>query len=318
MNFFSKKRFSIQLFFFLLLCIFIVPDLVAQQQIKVPDSLKNKSPEELTDRIKFSTPEEAIIYENALLNRHNQDINTAGYYLQLGHFFYGKEEYERCIKYLTQAVIHAKKINDDMLLCPIYLLQGNAYLQDWKNQEALDSYYNVLYTARKKGNLEQEIIANSGITIVLRRMKQLDKAVEVGRQALELIDKTSFKNARNHVNILTIVSETHLDKRQYDSVLYYAGKGIEISKALDYKKGLVDLYIKKGIVFYHQENYKQAFDFLIKAKAILLKANIKNSFFQKIYVNYFMASCFYKQSTYDKAISYLMQRQLHTLWDKIK
>ncbi|MHA7055673.1 helix-turn-helix domain-containing protein [Aquimarina sp. M1] len=278
-----------------------------QGPITISDTLQNKTVEELTELIKNSKSDKSIVYENALKKHQNPSENLALVYSEIGYHFYKKEEFGRSITYLNEAIEIAKQNGDEMILCKAYLRQGNAYLQDWKNQKALDSYHNVLEMAQEKGDLKNEIIAKSNIVIVLRRMNQLNKALEDCNELLTFIDKTSFKYGKNHVNVLTIISEVYLDLEKFDSVLKYADIGINISKSLDYHIGIADLYIKKGTVFYQRKNYNQALNFLYKAEDILTKSGVSKRSNQSINVNYFLASYFYEKKMYEQAIEYLLE-----------
>ncbi|WP_322288279.1 helix-turn-helix domain-containing protein [Aquimarina sp. 2201CG5-10] len=278
--------------------------LYAQQHIIIPDSVKNKTSEELVNHIKKSSSEESVLYEEALKIHPDPKLDLASIFYDIGYSFYKKGNFERSIKYLNQAIKIARKDKNEQLLCRTFLIQGNAYLQDWKNQKALDSYYSALEMAQKKGSLEDEIIANSGIVIIRRRMRQLDKALEVCKHALEITEKTSLKKSSNHVNLLTIISEIYLDKKQYDSVLHYAEIGIEMSKPIEYHAGLIDLYTKKGAVSFYRNDINKALTYLYQAEEIIETHKIDRKKLLKN-LNYFFAYCFYKQEQYDKAISYL-------------
>ncbi len=304
--FFCKRLLLRYIFFFFLLPVFQVAALYAQDNQKINSTeLGDKTPQELVDLIKKATPDEREQYETALLNYPQQDLEIAKQYLQIGLFFYGEEEFEKCIVYLDKAITIANKLKEYKLLSKSYMIKGHSYLRAGDNQSALDAYYVALDIAKNQGDLEQQIITNSGLIIVLTRMNQSDKALEISRQMLKFIDKTSFKDTKNHVRILTTINDVYLDAEQYDSVLHYAEKGIAMSKLLDYKEGLVDLYIKKGMVFYHTKQYDQAFKYLLKAEDIVLNFDIPNQFFPKTNINYFLASCHYEKKEYDQAIEYL-------------
>ncbi len=308
MIFFANRCISRHLLYYIFTAVFFLIKTYGQEQrVTIPDSLKNKTIEELIQLIKIATPDESIAYENALINHQNLKVDLAEIYSEIGYHFYKQEESERSISYLDKAISMAKKNELDEVLCKAYLRQGNSYLKDWQNQKALDSYQNVLEIAQEKGDLKNEIVAKSNIVIVLRRMNQLDKAREDCNKLLSFIDKTSFKNGKNHVNVLTIISEVYLDLEKLDSVLKYAEIGLKISESLDYQIGIADLYIKKGIVFYQRKNYDQALDFLYKAEDILTRLGISGRSNQAINVNYFLASYFYEVKSYDKAIGYLKE-----------
>ncbi|SEK69760.1 AraC-type DNA-binding protein [Aquimarina amphilecti] len=278
-----------------------------EHRVIVVDSLKDKTIPELINLIKNSSTDKSLIYEVALNEYKTPNTNLARIYSEIGYYFYKEENSERSVSYLDKAIKIASTNGDNEILCEAYKKQGNSYLQDWKNQEALDAYQKVLEMSHEKADLKNEIVAKSNIVIVLRRMNQLDRALRECNELLSFIDETSFKNGRNHVNVLTIISEVYLDLEKFDSVIKYADKGIKMSKLLDYQIAIADLYIKKGIVFYQSKDFDQALDFLYKAEDILENLKISKRSNQSINVNYFLASYFYEIKSYDKAINYLLE-----------
>lgn len=233
-------------------------------------------------------------------------IDTAQEFFEKGRSYYRKENYKESVAYYKKAEEIFKKLGAEKSLCLTSTLKGHAYMMNDQNQQALDAYYTSLAITKKIGDLDQEVIANSGLVLVFKKTNQFDKALKVSRKMLQSIDLTSFSWTRDHVNIITTSSEVYLDTEQYDTVLKYANQGIAISKKLSYNEGLIDLYIKKGVVFYYQEDYKQALDYLYRAEKILQKNEVNNKFYPTVNSNYFVASCYYQQQFYDKAINRLL------------
>ncbi len=302
---FFKRLLSEPLFFSIGLSVFLTIGMFAQENnVPVFDTLVGKSSKELGRFIKTSTPEEAKIYELALSNLKNQDSAKTNEYYYIALSFYNTGNYERSAYYFSHAAKAAKQANYELFLCAIYLKLGNSYLKDWKNQKALDSYYKALEIAQKNRNIKYEIVANSGITMIRRRMKQLDKALEVCKHSLKLAENSSFKNGKNHVNLITIISEIYMDQKKYDSVLYYAEIGIRLSEPINYHIGTIDLNTKKGAVFFHRNDLPKAFEYLHLVEDIVHTRKIKQ---KKSIMNlhYFLARCYYKQGAYRKAIASL-------------
>ncbi|AXT61570.1 helix-turn-helix domain-containing protein [Aquimarina sp. AD10] len=234
------------------------------------------------------------------------EIDTAQEFFEKGRSYYRKENYKESVAYYKNAEEIFKKLGEEKSLCLTSTLKGHAYMMNDQNQKALDAYYTSLAIAQKIGDLDQEAIANSGLVLVYKKTNQFDKALKVSRKTLQSIDQTSFKDTKIHVDIITTNVEVYLDTERYDSVVYYADQGIAMSKILNHKEGLIDLYIKKGVVFYYQEDYEQSLDYLYKAEKILQNNNINNRFYPTVNSNYFVASCYYQQQLYDKAINRLL------------
>ncbi|MDY8137011.1 tetratricopeptide repeat protein [Aquimarina sp. 2201CG5-10] len=280
--------------------------LAQELQSKIPDSLTEKTSKQLIDRIKSSSSTKSKIYENVLYNYADSALSLAQHSYDIASFFYNEEQYERSIYYLDKAVVFAKEIKNDSLLCKYFIKSGNAYLKEWKHQKSLDYYYQAINIAQKKGSIRHELIANSGIAIIHRRMEQYDKALDVCKKSLLLTENSSDKNTTNHVNLLTIISEIYLDQKKYDSVLHYADIGISMGESLDHPIGKIDLYTKKGIVSFYRDTIPEALSYFYLAEDILVKEKVtqKKSILN---LNYFLARCFYAEKEHNKAISYLQK-----------
>ncbi len=237
----------------------------------------------------------------------NSKLVVAEELYKKGKSLYFAEEYEKSIVYFNKVETIGKQSNDDMLLCKATYMKGNAYLMNNQNQEALDAYYVSLEIAQKLKNFERELIASSGLVLVYKKTLQYDKALKVSQRMLQSINSTSLKNSMTHVSIITTGIEVYLDTEKYDSVMHYADQGIALSQSLNYKEGLVDLYIKKGVVFYYKKEFEKSLDYFLKAEEILQEGEIKNKFYPTVNSNYFIASCYFKQGHYDEAIERLLK-----------
>lgn len=226
--------------------------------------------------------------------------------IDIGSELQKKENYIRSISYFLEAIEIAKEVKHDSLLFKSYIKLGKSYLYSWKNEKAIEAYYNALTIAKKNRDIDQELIAYSGLIAFLPLINKEDKAVDFSVYALSLIDKASFKNKKNHVRVLTTICDAYMAQGNYDSMLPHVEKGITLAKKLNYQAGLLDLYIKKGKYFRSKKKWEEAFVYLRKAEAILKGNHIGNSFFPKVNTNYAIALCFYDLEQYDTAITYLL------------
>ncbi|MFD2563788.1 tetratricopeptide repeat protein [Aquimarina rubra] len=226
-------------------------------------------------------------------------------YIEKGKTLYNSGEYIKSLDFFDKARTISVALENDSLIGIIDIRKGHSFLLSGKNEEAVEAYYSALAITEKTGDLDQQVRAKSGLILVLKGMNQLDKAYAIASEILRTIDKTSYSNTKTHVNILTTICDIYLALEYYQEVLSFAEKGIDISKSIDYKEGLIDFYIKKGMIFYYQKKYEDSFKYLLDAKNILEQNEITNSFFPFININYFLASCYYEQGNYDKAINQL-------------
>ncbi|MFK7747033.1 MAG: tetratricopeptide repeat protein [Kordia sp.] len=230
---------------------------------------------------------------------------TVQRYIHLGSDLQKKEDFRKSINYFLDAITIAKEIEHDSLLFKSYMRLGTSYLYSWKNEKAIKAYYNALKLAKSKGNVDQELVAYSGLIAFLPLINKKDKAVDFSKYALTLIDKASFKNKENHVRVLTTICDAFMAKGDYETMLTHVEAGIQIAEKLNHHTVLVDLYIKKGKYYRHKKKWDEAFLCLNKCKDILKKGKVASPFFPTINTNYAIASCFYDQGKYDEAIQEL-------------
>ncbi|GAA4274895.1 helix-turn-helix domain-containing protein [Aquimarina gracilis] len=254
----------------------------------------------------YLVPLFVLIFNSINFCAQDSGIQNVLAYIKQASIYYGEEDYEASMSYFDQAEEIAKEIRHDSLLSVIYTRKGHIHLRDGKNKNALTAYTKALDIAELTEYKELEITANSGLIVILRRMNRLDKALKIAHRSLKLIPHTKFYKKEGHASIVILASEVHLDQEQYDSTLHYIEKGLEISKELGYQEAILDLYIKKGMVYYYQKKYDKSLSFLVQAKDILSQKEIENKSFPLINTSYFIASCYYQQGYYDLAISILL------------
>ncbi|WP_430408816.1 helix-turn-helix domain-containing protein [Kordia sp.] len=270
-------------------------------------SIQNLSTNELVIRIKTVSPKEVNLYITTFLKSQDKDENWTKNALDVAYHFYKKENYEQSMQFANVAIENSKRLKDDSLLLKCYLRKGNIYNQLGENENALESYYALFDLSSKIENVNYQFLASMNIAVIHRIMQQYDKALEKCTEALNSIEKTNYKGKKNHVNLLTIISETYLNMEQFEAALTYIKTGLAISETLNYEHGKVDLLIKKGIIFYKKEAYNLALEYLHKADEILKNNSLPNSFYQKTYTNYFLAACFFQQENYQKTVSQLLK-----------
>lgn len=232
--------------------------------------------------------------------------HTLQQYIDIGNELQKNENYVKSISYFSKAIKLAREIENNDLLFRSYMKLGNSYFFSWKNEKAIEAYYNALTIAKKNKSIDQELIAYSGLIAFLPFINKEEKAIDFSMYALSLIDKASFKNKENHVRVLTTICDAYMAQGNYDSMFPHIKKGIELAEKLNFREGLVDLYIKKGKYYRHQKKWKLAFECLYKAEKIIKENNIAHPFFPKVNTNYAIALCFYDLKKYDEAIQYLL------------
>jgi len=145
---------------------------------------------------------------------------TVERYIHLGRDLQKKENYRKSITYFLDAIALAKEIKHDSLLFNSYIKLGKSYLYSWKSEKAIEAYYNALKLAKSNGDVDQELVAYSGLIAFLPLINKKDKAVDFSLYALTLIDKASFKNKKNHVKIYISKKERTIGIRKNGMKLF--------------------------------------------------------------------------------------------------
>lgn len=305
MTFFLKKntfQFTIIIISFFL-C--FISNLQAQESTThISDSLLNTSIKELVQLIKTSKNGEASFFEKVVVERSEENEINLIYYL--GKQFSKEENYTKGHYYLDNALVIATENEDQKYICKIIINKARAYMLDGKNQQAVYHYSKAIDIAKKYRYEQLEVIAMSGYMTLLSQIDdQLDQALEICYDLIYILEHFKEKNTKYHVRILTSINDVFLEAERYDDVLFYADKGIKIADSLDFKIGLLDLYVKKGIAHYYKKENKKSHFFLQKAKEFLDSNDIENTFHQKVKTNYFLAKLKYDDGLYPNAIQYL-------------
>ena len=297
--------------FFLVIRIFLVvlftstiTILYAQETIITSDSLKDKSIAELA-KIIADTKDENL-YERVFQEDKTAKENLQNY-IDLGTTLYNQENYKLSIIYFSKASRLAEEVSNSELLFLSTIWQSHCYLQIWRNEKAIEAYFKALTIAKNNANIDQEIIAYSGLISILPLIGKEDKAVDFSLYTLTLIQQSTFKNKENHVRLLTTIADAYLAIGDYDTMLTYVDLAIKLSEKLSFTEGLLDLYVKKGKIYHHKKQWNKAFEYLNKAIVILDKGEIAHDFFPMIKTNYTLACCHYDLKEYKKAIPYLLK-----------
>lgn len=305
MTFFLKKNTFQFLTITILVLLNFTSSFYAQEvSVHISDSLVNISTKEFVQLLNGSKKGEASFFEKIVLKRAKG--NTDLVYQELGRRFSKEENYEKAHHYLDLALDLAKKNDDKRRICVATIIKANSYMLDGENEQAVVFYNTAIEIAKKHSYIKLENIATSSyISLISQIDDQLEKALDMSDTLLQRLDQSLGRNTENYVQMLTTINDVYLGAEKYDKVISLADKGIKIADSLGYKKGLADLYIKKGIVYYNKDNRKESQFFLDKAQKIIKEDALDNDFHQKVRVHYFLAKLKYDEGLYHEAIDYL-------------
>ncbi len=196
-------------------------------------------------------------------------------YFQNGRIANIEGNYELAITYCDSAIVTAKQLKNDISLAEAYLTKGNATVYLGNNKEALASYLKALEIANQKKNIELKIRAKANIAKIKRRMEFFEEALEIYKNNAQLAEQYQFEDQLIAINSYMGIGGTFLRLQQPDSTLHYSKIGLQKSLAINDDEGVSYFYIDIGIAYFIKGDFEIAIDYLSKAEKITKGLNNK-------------------------------------------
>lgn len=161
----------------------------------------------------------------------------------------------------------------------------------------LDSLESVIVAAPKDtASLTTYILATEKL-----RGTDMDAAVEKGRRAIELAEKTYDWHARGYA--LNSLANTYSKRGNYDEALDLYQQAIHAFQKTDKSINLAKVYLNLGSTYLNLGNNEQATDWLSKANTLVKNmSDVPDSFLASLYHNLAMVSA--NRENYDESLSY--------------
>ena len=239
--------------------------------------------------------------ETLLFDNIKADSTLLSTKLNVAVSLYKSRQYRRSIPYFEECVTLSRKQKNNKTLQKSHFYLGNVYLLLWQNEKALEAYYSALEVDLKKDSNDREVITQINIAMILRRMRQPEQALVILKEALDVIPETRHYKQQNHINLITIICEALIEVGDWEQLRTYAIQGLKMSQDIRYAIGLIDLQTKLGALAIENENYREADEYLSKAKTVLDTSALKNEVFRKN-IHYFRALKDYKTNNFEAAI----------------
>ncbi|WP_025664083.1 tetratricopeptide repeat protein [Aquimarina megaterium] len=283
---------QIVLFLFLLL----LPLFAYSQEKKIPDSLKQKSFEELLKsyrKYKLSDTLYKTIYSNSILLKAKQENNALeqarGYRLVSFNYF---NNLPIRIAYLDSSIKISKNLNHKKYPTVSYSNLGGLYYTNGYYTKALESYLKALEYAEKNGHKGFYYITSHNIGRLKSKIGEDREAIKVFKQVLKFEDSFDYPSKRK-VNTLLALANSFRKLKQNDSASYYYRRAIDIA----YNNYEIYYYygvLGEGINLYDKNKYHAAMDSIQKA----LPSIEKNKYYvtQEFIVNAYL----YQAKLYEK------------------
>ena len=292
------------LFISLLLCFYIN---YAQES----DSLSVKSIDEikaLTANNLRSNPKASIIYANYLLSNAkeaNDYYNECLAYNLLGtaNRILGNNHLALNNQLIAKELL--LKIENPTLAVNVYTTLGNTYsdLGDYDN--VLPNYYKAIEIA-KADNLELNVMAiNHNLAYFKDQIGEYNEALKILKENRIIISKNDDSldvklNFLSKNNFLQAMVLTKLN--QPDSVIYYANKGLNLSKSFNDDFSKQGMYSYLGIAYTQKKEFNTALNYLNKSDSLGQIIGNKITIMDNRYA---LASLYFKKKNYNKVVEVL-------------
>ncbi|WP_417367477.1 helix-turn-helix domain-containing protein [Flavobacterium beibuense] len=279
---------------------------IAQNGIKTPDSLEDKSYDELISRINDSKQDSILnlIYINTYIQKSKKENDPEhlmiGYRKALIHF---KEEV--ALKYTDSIAKIAFSLGDDMLIGRLYIDKAIIYYTSKNYEKCLSNYL----LADKYINEENDIYTQYKIKYGIANMKlylgYFDEAISLFSECSEFYkNREGYNNSQGYLYSLRSLGRCYNQIKEYEKCTEINNLGIE--KCIGKKYNLIKTYFvqSEGINQYGKKNYAKSID-LLKTS---LPRIIENDDFLNVALNYmYLGKSYIKSEKEEIGIAHLQK-----------
>jgi len=241
---------------------------------EIPDSLKDKSYEELTNKINNIdiSPDNIFIYANTyvLKARKEKDLKNIAEGFTFLHDFYTNYKLQEV--FLDSLIWYGEKLNIPKYMGIAYYYKGERNQYQYRNYyKALDYYLKSIKYATLADDVDIQFETKRSIGDLKSKTGDYSDALLLFREYYIYI-KNKFKKNKNYrykyLSSLVTLSGTFNKNREVDSASYYLKIGIKESLKYKNDKNSVRMYnhmlFSYGINQYLAKNYNVAIDSLKK------------------------------------------------------
>lgn len=244
-------------------------------QDKIPDSLTNKSFEELKTLFfeNISNDSLSLTYSDTYLDKAkktNDSLKIAWGYLLASYI----NNFEDAIKYSDSIIILTQDTNDFDFPALGYMNKGYHYYNHGDESTALDLYMKAYEYAKINNNQSQQIEIKQFIGGLKFYFGDYKEALKIFKEQLEFIKKQpKFKEEyyEDYIIVLDDLARTYLRGQQADSALIFINEGLATTQ-IDMENDMYRrMLLTSGSSYFLLDQYDRALDSLNK-----LMPNIKN------------------------------------------
>lgn len=222
---------------------------------------------------KLSEFEKALeYYQKALnikekLNNPSEVLHTLN---NIGSLFYFQQNHPKAKEYYTKSLEKAKQISDSVLMGAAYNNLGLVYTDEGNYPEAISYLDKALKVREILEDENGQAVSFNNLGRVFEKQNSFEKALRFYKKASILYVKTN--DYPNYANCTFNIGSLFLNKGDFKEAVKYLEKSLEISKELDSKLQLRDIYNRLGIVYHklgkHNDSYLSIMKYIELNEAI--------------------------------------------------
>jgi signal transduction histidine kinase len=183
-------------------------------------------------------------------------------YISIGSAFEHANLFNKSLVYKQKALQLARPMKDSLQLADILTNLGGCYFNLKRYKEGLAVYTEGLAVAQKIKNDIFVVQAYGGLCRVNRGLEKLDIARQYGEKGLDLARKTG--NVFLEMECLRALMFVAEDSNQPELSARYTRDALKIAEANEMTDHLVELYEDYATDLARENNYKGAYDYLMK------------------------------------------------------
>ncbi|MCF0052974.1 sensor histidine kinase [Dyadobacter sp. LJ53] len=183
-------------------------------------------------------------------------------YISIGSAFEHANLFNKSLVYKQKALQLARPMKDSLQLADILTNLGGCYFNLKRYKEGLAVYNEGLAVAQKIKSDIFVVQAYGGLCRVNRGLKKLDVAREYGEKGLDLARKSG--NVFLEMECLRALMFVAEDSNQPELSAKYTREALKIAEANEMTDHLVELYEDYATDLARENNYKGAYDYLMK------------------------------------------------------
>ncbi len=251
---------------YLILFIFLFSSFGYGQKFQIPDSLQNKTIDELEnlsyeyypDTLKYK------MYSNTLLAKAKELKDSLG--LAKGYqlvSYYRGEDFPTTLAYLDSSIAVSKNLNHKRFPAISYSVKGGKYREMGDFDKSLDCYIAALKYSKKANNMNFYYLTKHNIASLKKRIGELEEAAVMFKEVIDYEDKNNISGI-GHLATILYLADSYRKLEYKDSATFYNKIGIKESL-----KDSIDIYdyfvLHEGINLFYKQQYQASLDSINKS-----------------------------------------------------